>query len=220
MLLSWQVAFRINSVCFSGNIKIRIRFANFNCFSSFALKLTPFKMKKIIFSVVFVTMAFGAAFSQGRFSAGLELAPPLGTFGDIANIGIGGSVRYEAPIQDKLNWTGTAGFISFGGKSIGGFSYSSFSMIPIQGGVKYYFTESFEGFYASGELGFSIVSYSIPGISFLGTTVGGGTASSTKFGFAPGAGYHLGNLDFSARFQLVSDFNYFNIRAAYVFGGK
>jgi hypothetical protein len=183
-------------------------------------KQTPNKMKKIIFSVLFVVFAFGAAFSQGRFSGGLELGLPMGTFGDISNVGIGASARYEAPIQDKLNWIGTVGFASFGGKSIGGFSYGSFTMIPIQGGVKYYFTESFNGFYASGELGFSIVSYSIPGVTVFGQTIGGGTTSSTKFGFAPGAGYHLGNLDFSARFQLVSDFNYFNIRAAYVFGGK
>lgn len=177
-------------------------------------------MKKIIFSILFVVVAFGAAFSQGRFSGGLELGLPVGVFGDIANIGIGASARYEAPIQDKLNWTGTVGFLSFGGKSISGFSYGSSTIIPIQGGVKYYFTESFNGFYASGELGLSIATFSVPGFNLFGQTVGGGSVSETRFGFAPGIGYHLGNLDFSGRFQLVSDLNYFNVRAAYVFGGK
>jgi hypothetical protein len=178
-------------------------------------------MKKVILSVLFVVVAFGAAFSQdGRFSGGLELGLPVGSFGDIANIGFGASARYEAAIQDKLNWTGTLGFLSFGGKSFSGFSYGSSTIIPIQGGIKYYLTESFNGFYVGGELGFSIATFSTPSFSVFGQSVGSTSTSSTKFSIAPGAGYHLGNLDFSARFQVVSDLNYFNIRAAYVFGGK
>ncbi len=178
-------------------------------------------MKKIILSVVFVGAAFGAAFSQGRFSGGLELGLPVGSFADIANIGLGASARYEGVIQNNLNWTGTVGFLSFGGKSITtGFSYGSSLIIPIQGGVKYYFTEGFNGFYASGELGFSVATFSTPSVVFFGQTISGGSVSETRFSFAPGAGYHLGNFDFSARFQLVSDLNYFNVRAAYVFGGK
>ncbi|MFM9838794.1 MAG: hypothetical protein ACKVOQ_11055 [Cyclobacteriaceae bacterium] len=178
-------------------------------------------MKKIILSVLFIVTVFGAAFSQdGRFSGGLELGLPVGNFSDIANIGFGASGRYEAPIQDKLNWTGTIGFLSFGGKSISGFSYGSSTIIPIQGGIKYYLTESFNGFYVGGELGFSIATFSVPSFNTGFGTVGGGSTSATRFSIAPGAGYHLGNLDFSARFQVVSDLNYFNIRAAYVLGGK
>lgn len=181
-------------------------------------------IQKISFIAFVCAVLIGASANetkaQGRFSGGLELGLPVGSFGDIANIGIGASGRYEAPIQDKLNWTGTVGFLSFGGKSVSGFSYGSSTIIPIQGGIKYYLQESFNGFYVGGELGFSIASFSTPSVVVFGQTISGGSVSSTKFSFAPGAGYHVGNLDFSARFQIVSDLNYFNIRAAYVFGGK
>jgi hypothetical protein len=177
-------------------------------------------MKKIILLVSFVVFAFGTAFSQGRFSVGPELGIPIGTLSDVSGIGIGGSVRYEAPIQDKLNWTGTVGFLSFAGKSFFGVSLPSTTLIPIQGGVKYYFTESFNGFYASGELGLAIGSVSVTSVNFLTGQQTSKSETSTNFAFAPGAGYHVSNWDFSARFQLVSNSNYFNIRAAYVFGGK
>jgi hypothetical protein len=148
--------------------------------------------------------------AQGQFSGGLELGLPLGTFGDFAGIGFGLSGRYQAPIQDKLNWTVNAGFLSFSGKdiSLGGFGTikaSSTTIIPITGGVQYYFTESNNGLYAGADLGFYIAS---------------SASSETRFGFAPGLGYRTGNLDFNFKFNIVSDINFLNIRAAYVFGGK
>ena len=177
-------------------------------------------MKKIILSIAFVVSAFGAAFSQdGKFSGGIELGFPTGFAADFVGIGFGLSGRYEAPIQDKLNWFATAGFISYGGKDFPAVRYNpltqqlenytvsggSSTLIPLQGGVKYYFQESNNGFYASGEIGL-----------FIGT----GSGSSSRFGFTPGIGYRISSFDFSGRYNVVSDFNTFGIRAAYVFGGK
>jgi hypothetical protein len=164
-------------------------------------------MKKVILSVFFVAVAFSAAFSQGNFSAGLELALPLGTFSDAVGIGFGATARYEAPIQDKLSWMGTTGFVSFTGKTItipgfGSIKSDGGTLIPIQGGVKYYFQEASNGFYASGELGVFIFT---------------GTGSETKFGFSPGVGYRLEKFDFSGRFQIISNANYLGARVAYVF---
>ncbi len=169
-------------------------------------------MKKIILTFSFVVFALVAAFSQdGKFSGGLELGLPLGTAADGVGIGFGLSARYEAPIQDKLNWFATAGFLSYSGKdfttNILGQPFtvkgSSLTLIPIQGGVKYYFQESDNGFYGSGELGLFIAS--------------GSGSSETKFGFTPGIGYRLEKFDLSARYNAVSDFNTFGIRAAYIF---
>ncbi len=170
-------------------------------------------MKKLIFSLSFVVLSIGAAFSQdGKFSGGLELALPLGSAADAVGLGFGLTARYEAPIQDKLNWMATAGFITFGGKDYKFYnpftqtfetlSSGSSTLIPIQGGVKYFFQESDNGFYGSGELGL-----------FIGT----GTGSSSKFGFSPGIGYRTGNLDFSARFNIIDTFNNLGVRAAYIF---
>jgi hypothetical protein len=156
-----------------------------------------FKMKKNIFSFLFVVAAFGSAFSQGNFSAGVELGLPLGRFGDFSNVGFGLNGRYEAPIQKKINWTLTAGFLSFGSKS-----GSSATLIPLQGGLKYYFQRSNSGVYGNADLGLFFTS---------------GSGSETKIGFSPGFGYRSGKFDFLGRFNVVSDLNYFSLRAAYVF---
>ncbi|HTH55640.1 MAG TPA: hypothetical protein VL728_06310 [Cyclobacteriaceae bacterium] len=175
---------------------------------------------KLVFTSLFV-LAMAPAFSQ--FSAGLDLALPNGNFSDAFNVGFGVSGRYEAPIAsvDKLNWTASAGFISFSGKSytyFAGFNPStgqpmyatekigSVTAIPLQGGVKYYFKESNAGFYAAGDIGLVIFS--------------GSGNSSNKFVFAPGIGYRLEKFDFAFRYNSISDASFLGLRAAYIFPGK
>jgi hypothetical protein len=173
-------------------------------------------MKKVIITL-FIAFCASATFAQGRFSLGAEVALPMGDFGDAVGLGVGGTVRYEAPISGNLNWTVTAGFISFMKKTQDtGFGEveSSATAIPIQGGVKYYFTESFSGFYAQGEVGVHMFKVKFDG------DFGEGDASETEVSFAPGVGYHLGNIDVSARYQIAGDGDYLGIRLAYVFGGE
>jgi hypothetical protein len=173
---------------------------------------------KFLLTVLFA-FALAPAFSQ--FSAGLDIGLPNGSWSDGWGAGFGVSARYEKEIQDKLNWTASAGFVSFSGKSYttvvgynpatfqpiyGTQKFSSVTVIPVTGGVKYYFQESNAGFYGAADLGFFIAS-------------GGGT-SSTKFGFSPGVGYRLEKFDFTFRFNAVSDVNYLGLRAAYIFPGK
>jgi hypothetical protein len=169
------------------------------------------KFSKLVFTALFV-LAVAPAFSQ--FSAGLDLGFPNGSWSSGWSTGIGATIRYEAPIQDKLNWTASAGYMSFGGKSLGGYSLPSLSIIPITGGVKYYFQETGTGFYAAGDIGFWIAS--VAASSQLGTP----SSSKTNFGFAPGVGYRVKQFDFTFRFNAVSDYNYLGLRAAYVFASK
>jgi hypothetical protein len=168
-------------------------------------------MKKLVVMLALIAASASFASAQGRFSLGAELALPMGDFGDFSGIGFGGTVRYEAPINDNLNWTGTAGYIGFGEKDDSGLKIS---IIPIQGGLKYYFTESFNGFYGGADLGVNIVKAKF---DFAGESY---SDSETKFGFAPQIGYHLSALDISARYQIIADFDYVGFRIAYVFGGE
>ena len=89
-------------------------------------------------------------------------------------IGLGLSGRFQAPIQDKLNWTAAIGFVSFTSKEFNfgnsTFKYNSITLIPVIGGIQYYFKQTNNGLYASGELGLYFAK--------------GGDASETKFGFA------------------------------------
>ncbi|MCC7231698.1 MAG: outer membrane beta-barrel protein [Bacteroidia bacterium] len=187
-------------------------------------------MKKIVLNVLVLSavclLGTTPAFSQsGRFSIGLEGAFPTGDFGDAAGTGFGASVRYEHPVSDNIALTGTVGYITFGSKteSVPGFEYKfTWSMIPVQVGAKYYFSEMMNGFYGAVELGIHASSAKST-VTIMGTEVSN-TASSSDFSYAPEIGYHLANIDIGARYQMISTTgstsSYFGIRAAYVFGGK
>jgi hypothetical protein len=186
------------------------------------------------------------ASDNGRFSVGAELGLPMGTFGDASNVGFGGSLRYEMPMGDNLALMGTAGYLTFGGKEVTtGFagiasvtSKSTSGLIPIQVGAKYYFQEQQSGFYGMVQLGLTLINSSTDVTTdILGTKTTTSVSGNTSgFGYAPGVGYHLDNLDFGLSYQLFSQTvsstvgtttveatsttGYLGLRIAYVFGEK
>lgn len=169
------------------------------------MKNITYKKSLLVFAFSF--FAVTGAFAQ--FSAGVDLNLPMGTFGDVAGLGFGASVRYDGAINDNLSWTAGLGYLSFSGKdyTIPGFgtiSGTSFGVLPIQGGVKYYFTESNAGFYGGLD---------------IGMWIGTGTGSSSEFGFSPGVGYRVSSFDIGARYNIVSNLNNLGFRIAYVLGG-
>lgn len=159
--------------------------------------------KKSLLVLAFSFFAVTGAFAQ--FSIGLDLGLPMGTFGDSHGIGFGGTVRYDGAINDNLSWSAGAGYVSFSGKDISGFTVPSFAMIPITGGVKYYFTESNAGFYGAADLG----------IWFAASS----GSSGSEFGFSPGVGYRLEKFDIAARYNAVGNVSNLGFRFAYVLGG-
>ncbi len=155
------------------------------------------KISKFLFSALFV-FVMSPAFSQ--FNAGLDVGFPSGDWSNGWGTGFGASVRYEAPIQPKLNWTASLGFLSFSGKN----TLPSETIWPVTGGVKYYFQKNNGGVYGAADMGL-----------FFGNNNAG-----TKFGFSPGLGYRLQKFDFALRYNLVTDISYWGLRAAYIFPGK
>ena len=168
-------------------------------------------MKKQLKSVLVLTFALvvlstASSFAQGRFSIGANLAFPQGDAGDAVSTGFGIDGRYEAPINDNLSWMASIGVIAFGEKDNNDVKAT---LIPINGGIKYYFDgQSFSGFYAGGELGFNIVKYK----------VGDNSDSETEIGLAPQIGYHIANFDFSLRYAIINDADFVGLRVAYVLG--
>ncbi|HEV8515556.1 MAG TPA: outer membrane beta-barrel protein [Cyclobacteriaceae bacterium] len=160
------------------------------------------KIYRFLFAALFA-FALTPAFSQ--FSAGFNLGIPSGDWSTYWNTGFGVDVRYEAPIQDKLNWTASAGWLTFSGKSSQG-NNGTLTAIPILAGAKYYFQKSNAGVYAGLDLGL-----------FFWSSTG---TSENKFSFSPGLGYRLPKFDFSVRLNAMSDANLVGLRAAYVFPGK
>jgi hypothetical protein len=155
------------------------------------------KIYRFLFSALFA-FALTPAFSQ--FSLGADVAFPTGNWSSNIGTGFGVSGRYEAAIQPKLNWSASIGFLSFSNK----YSGTSPTIWPVTGGVKYYFQKSNGGVYGAADMGLFF----------------GNNGAGTKFGFSPGMGYRLQNLDFALRYNLVTDLSYWGLRVAYIFPGK
>jgi hypothetical protein len=173
---------------------------------------------------------------ESRFSAGLELALPMGDFGDVQGIGFGVSLGYEIPVGDHLGILAQAGFTSFTAKEIkfetpaGTVTAdgATLTAIPIQVGLKYYLSDNQEGFY----LGL------LTGLHLLTPEEGDGRSN---FGIAPMLGYMVTeNIDIALRYQMLFDSyevttgvgatattvtesvtnSYLGLRAAYMFGSR
>ena len=167
----------------------------------------------VIAIVCFTTLANG----QGKTSLGAEVGFPTGSGTDGVGTGFGGSLRYEDKAAKNLNWLVSAGYLHFPASynSNGLSATGSFGFIPIAVGVKYYPTGNFNGFYFGTDLGLTVVSGKIT-FSYGGYS-SSGTNTENKFAVSPGVGYHFSGFDLTFRYHLLSDANYFGIRAAVVF---
>jgi len=107
-------------------------------------------------------------------------------------------------------------------------SDATLSNIAINADVHYFFSGKEEGAYAGGGLSFNMVSVetTYPSYSYLGYTVPGGsiTADDSKIGFQALGGYLMdvgGMKGFAeAKYNIISDFNTFQINVGVWFGGK
>jgi opacity protein-like surface antigen len=116
-----------------------------------------------------------AAMSGPKLGIGAEFGFPMGDFGDAYKFGVGASLLYQHPIADKLNLTGSAGYLNFQGKDVdipglGTVDLGSAGFIPVKAGLRYFLAENI---YVGGE---------------LGAVFGTGDGSSTLFAYSPGIG--------------------------------
>jgi opacity protein-like surface antigen len=177
-------------------------------------------MKNISYTLLIVLCLIGFSNAQDKMSigAGLVISLPMGDFGDAANTGFGGTAAFEMSFTPQLVGVGNIGYIAWG-TDVDGFGWSA---VPVMAGVKYYFTPGM-GFYGLGQVGLTFFSFETPSITFFGTTIGGGTASSSEFSLAIGAGYEMPigtnlMLDFTGAFNLISDLNHISLRAGVKYG--
>lgn len=175
--------------------------------------------------VILALLVFAApAMSQGfkGIGGGLEIAMPMGDFGDAANMGFGFTAAAQYGWKPNIDLIAQAGYLTWGGKDVPDGYEFSWSAIPIQVGAKYYFGQTVNRFYAGGLVGFHMFkaksTFNHPVLGEIEASV-----SETKFGLAPMVGYEmkLGEklmLDLSGRYQFVSDnLSYVGIRAGIIY---
>lgn len=167
------------------------------------------KMKKTVLSLAAVAFTLGAMAQSNQLSLGVDLALPMGDFGDAYSLGVGPAVGFEIPVGDNLGVTAQVAYDILMVKSDLSDFIKSASMIPAQVGLKYYFMDQQEGFYGHGQLGIHAssvkseeITISIPGLATI--TTPSETTSSTNFSWAIGAGYQMEKLDIGIRYNSIS----------------
>lgn len=184
--------------------------------------------KQLLLLGAAVLFAFNVGTAQDSgVSVGLEIALPLGDFGEFATLGYGASAGYELGISDNLSATARAGYILLAVDSeLDGF-VKSMAMIPIQAGVRYYLDEVGSGIHAGLQVGVHSMSITTEDIEILGTTIEGTTESETDLSLAPTVGFHVTDqIDVAARFNIIlsadddtgaENSNYIGIRTSFKF---
>lgn len=178
-------------------------------------------MKKVLMTIVAAVLLTGA-YAQSNLSAGgpklsvgLDFGVPLGDLGKSHTVGFGGSGKVELPLSSNLNFTLTAGYITYyfdsrikqGLKTFGLDTYAGY--VPIKAGGKYFFSKNV---YGEAEVGARISTNNNYGTALI---------------YAPGIGvsYPVSakhDIDFGARYEGWAKDGYNNgqlaFRIAYKFG--
>jgi hypothetical protein len=181
-------------------------------------------MKKLF--AVIVAIALVASFAsaqdvwgQGKMSAGIgaEAALPMGTFGDVVGIGIGGFGLFQYGINEDILGTAQVGYTSFMEKDNSGVKSSCTALTILVGG-KYSLKTVTPGMYCLAQLGIYSQTYkSSYSYTFWGTTVSGtAELSESKFIVAPGIGYQVEPVDISVKYVINGDFSNLALNIAYV----
>jgi outer membrane protein W len=187
-------------------------------------KLCPTIILVLFLVAVISPLAF-AQHGKKSVGAGLELAIPMGDFGDAATMGFGGTAAFQYGFKPNIDLIGTVGYLHWGAKSEFKALDFSWSAIPIQVGGKYFFQPTESRFYVGGLVGFHIFSFKTETINPFTLETSSESTSETKIGLAPLGGYELKvgenmMLDIQARYQFVSDFSYFGLRVGLNMGLK
>ena len=168
---------------------------------------------KIFYSLLLVAMLLSTSlFAQKPgISLGGNVYFPVGDWAEFVNIGYGGSVTYEHPLGRNIAGVIYSGYTYFGGDEEG----TSWSMIPLLAGAKFYFTPKLD-WYMGALIGVNFVTGKT---TFLGNEF---SASSTEFAGNVNFGYEIktsdkGALDISAGFVYINQLSYFGMRLAYIF---
>lgn len=182
-------------------------------------------MQKIIISLIVIVGITGATLAQnGKMGVGVQagIGLPMGDFGDAVNTGFGATGTFFYGLQNNLILTGSIGFMSFSydNETLFG-SNASFSTVPVLFGGRYYFGswQMQTKFYPSVELGIFFSSASVPTVTIPGVgTIGGGSVSSTDFGFSFGGGVKHPvsekiDIDANIKYNIVSGDGWFTIMA-------
>jgi opacity protein-like surface antigen len=151
--------------------------------------------------------AQGAAASP--WVAGFDLRGnlPMGDFKDFASFGFGGTAYAGYSFSPAFAVTARTGYIFTGGKDIeisqGGATgtiTTNYGIVPVVGGLRFFFNEGDTRFYVAGEAGLYLLSATQETKNSLGSSINSASSSQSKFGYAPAVG-----AQFRASYNMMVD---------------
>ena len=145
---------------------------------------------------------------QVMIGFGPEVSLPSGSSSNVSAVGLGGYLKAEVAISEKLAFTANGNIISFFGKKIFRAKTPTITYIPVKAGLKYYTSSEF---YFEGQMGFS-------------SAINGKTG--TSFAWSPGLGTYLNKkgadhkIDLGLRYEswTRTGFDFVALRVGYQFG--
>jgi hypothetical protein len=167
-------------------------------------------MKNKLLPIFLLILISTISFSQSKFNAGasFNLGVPVGSFGDITNTGIGGSIIGEYFVSNRVSITLSISYQNFPGDfnkfAVGGKTYDvSVNSIPLLAGARYYFNKNFFGILETGAHFFRVSA----DVSDIYNKDKLSTEYDTKFGAGAGVGFRY-QLAEQSVFELSGIFNY------------
>jgi outer membrane protein W len=159
-------------------------------------------MKKTFLAfLAIITLSFLAineSKAQMALGANLGASLPLGTFGDVYNLGLGGGVQGSYFLSPKFAVGLNISYYTFGAKNLPSGVSANYGILGFAPSAQYFFTE--EGFrpYVGADLGY----YSL---SISGTGLGGASISKGYVGVTPQVGFLY---DFTSNLALNVNIKY------------
>ena len=152
-------------------------------------------LNKAVYAVILVALAAPAALKAqaakpARFGAGASVINPMGEFGDVGAIGIGGSFFMEWELNDQMGIRGRAEYNIFGQKDWGTYGTMTTSGMIAMADFVYRFDSHDTGWYVFGGAGFVNRSYALDYRGLKETTgkMGPGIAVGGGYNFTPNFG--------------------------------
>src|SRR5687767_14680855 len=168
-------------------------------------------MKRLLIVTVFVITGFVGSNAQSTFSfgAGLNLALPIGDFGDTHSFGVGVEAQGEVMFSDMFSGVFNAGYTQFFGKTITilgtEVEVDGAGLVPVLAGVRVYPASQF---FIGGRAGIGIFT--------------GNDNSNTGFLYRPEIGANAGPVQIAASFNGWSkdggNLNHVGLTIIYKFG--
>jgi hypothetical protein len=105
---------------------------------------------KLIPAILLFFTSLAVKAQTTNIGIGAEFGLPSGNFSGLSAIGLGLSAKVDFSVSDKIGFSLNGGFMNFFGRSNRLINAQDLTYIPLKGGLKYKFSDSF---YAEGQLG-------------------------------------------------------------------